>query len=210
MKKLFALLLMISSLTAFAETEPKIKIHEIKTYLKTVDAETTCMDEYLKRRKQLILKLSLSPVTLVAGTAASLYAGAAAGAGVAHATGVASQWQGLGYVISGLMLGTATGAIATTVDTTATAVTLNNIEMILKTLAEQYLERDGAKSKRLHEKYVKRTRTELPKDEFISRLMSADSNGSLCDGTMVKQPRIKIGSKLKFKVAKLKDLAREL
>jgi uncharacterized membrane protein YhiD involved in acid resistance len=210
MKKLLATLIIISSMNAFAEVRDKIKIKDIKAYLQTVDNDSTCMDEYLKRRKQLILKLSVSPVSMAAGTAASLYAGAATGAGIAYLKGVANEWTGLGYIISGMLLGTAGGAIATTVNTATTGVTLYNIDMILKTLAEQYLDSDGDKSQRLHQKYLKKSNTDLPKDEFIARLMAADANGTLCDGTMVKRPRIRIGSKLKFKVAKLKDLVREL
>ena len=210
MKNLLVAILMISSINVSAEVGAKVKVKEIKAYLKTVDSETTCMDEYLKRRKQLILKLSLSPITIAAGTVVSLYGGAAVGAGAAHVTGVANGWQGLGYVVGGLMIGTAAGVIATSADTTAAAVTLNNIDMILKALAEQYLDRDGVKSEKLHVKFMKKSKTEISKEEFLARLLAADANGSLCDGSMVKQPRIKLGSKLKFKVAKLKDLARNL
>jgi hypothetical protein len=210
MIKLLAAILMISSISTPADTGTKVRIKEIKSYLKTIDNDTTCMDEYIKRRKQLIVKLSLSPITMTAGTVASIYVGGAAGAGAAIVTGVADGWQGLGYVAGGMMLGTAAGAVATTVDTTATAVTLRNIDLILKTLGEQYLNRDGLKSEKLHLKYVKKSGTEISKDEFITRLMVADANGTLCDGTMVKQPRLRIGPKLKFKVAKLKDIAREL
>jgi hypothetical protein len=212
MKKLTLLFTMMLSVNVFAVAEaeaPKIKVKEIKAYLKTIDPSTTCMDEYIKRRHQLIVKLSLSPLIIAGGSLATAYGGAAAGAGVATIRGVDS-WVALGYVVGGGLLGAAGGVVGTGISTTSTAITLRNINLILKTLGEQHLNRDGVKSLKLHAKYVDRSEKDISKEEFIARLMAADANGSLCDGSMVKQPRIKIGSKTKFKVAKLKDIVREL
>jgi hypothetical protein len=202
MKKLLIVMLLVSCSNLYAAT-----IKEIKAHLKTINPDTTCMDEYLGRRKQLIIKLGFTPVAAVAGTLASVYVGSAAGIGVGAAVG-AEGWSELGYAIGGAMTGAAAGVVAVGVDTTVTIVTLNNIDLILKTLAENHLNQQGMKTEKLYAKYMKKSQVDLAKEDFIASLMIADAHGTLCDGSMVKQPRIKIGTRLKFKVAKLKDLVR--
>jgi hypothetical protein len=61
---------------------PAVRIKDVKELIASIGPENTCMDEYLKRRKQLIIKLSLSPVTIVAGTYAATLGGAFVGLGV--------------------------------------------------------------------------------------------------------------------------------
>ncbi len=200
MKKLLSVMLLISCTNVFAVT-----IKDIKAHLKTINPETTCMDEYLGRRKQLIVKLGLTPVVAVAGTVASTYVGGVAGVGLGMANN-AEGWSGLGYAIGGAMVGAAAGVVAVGVDTTVTAVTLNNIDLILRTLAENHLNVEGPKTDKLYAKYVKKSKLDLSKEEFMSKLLEADADGTLCDGSMVHQPRVRIGTKLKFKVAKLKDV----
>lgn len=209
MKSLLSIILLFSVTNVSANVESKIKIKEIKAHLKTVNPDTTCMDEYLQRRKQLIVKLSLSPVVAVAGTMASTYVGGTAAAAIAGARGV-DGWSGLGYVIGGAALGAVSGAAVAGVDATVTSVTLANNVLITKAVAEQHLDRDGFYTNKLYKKYLKKSAVDLSREEFVAKLMEADANSELCDGTMVKQPRIKIGTKLKYKVAKLKDLVRSL
>jgi len=204
MKKLLTVMLLISCTNIFAVT-----IKDIKSHLKTINPDSTCMDEYLGRRKQLMIKLGLTPVVAVAGTVASTYVGGVAGVGLGMANN-AEGWSGLGYAIGGAMVGAAAGVVAVGVDTTVTAVTLNNIDLILRTLAENHLGQEGMKSEKLYSKYLKKSAVDISKEEFITKLMKADADGTLCDGSMVKQPRIRIGTKLKFKVAKLKDMVRGL
>jgi hypothetical protein len=62
----------------------------------------------------------------------------------------------------------------------------------------------------IHFVQVKYQNADLSQDEFVAKLLAADADGSLCDGSMVKQPKIRIGTKMQFKVAKLKDIVREL
>lgn len=211
MKTVLGLFLLASISSSFAaEAIPtKIKIKEIKTHLKTINPDTTCMDEYVRRRKQLIIKLAASPAVAVAGTMASTYVGGAAAGGIAVASGV-EGWTGLGYVIGGGLIGGASGAVAVTADTVATGITLNNINLILKTVAEQRLEKEGPFTQKLYQKYLKKSKKDISQEDFIARLIEADANGALCDGTMVKQPKIRLGMKLKYKVAKLKDLTRHM
>lgn len=206
MKKFIILIASLASLTSLADSPaPKIKIKEIKQYVKTINPDSTCMDEYIIRRKQLIIKLSLAPVRVAAGTVASAYTGAMMAAGVANSTGV-DGWAGLGYVVGGGMLGGAIGATATAVDATVTGITLKNNVLITKAVYEQQTNREGLYTDRLYKKYLKKSKVDLPKEDFLQKLIAADAEGKLCDGTMVKQPRIKLGSRLKYKVAKLKDL----
>ena len=206
MKKILAVMLLVSCSNLLASTQ-KVTIKEIKAHLQTVNPDTTCMDEYVARRKQLMIQLGVTPVAAVAGTVASTYVGGAAGVAIGGAAG-AEGWSGLGYAIGGAMVGAASGVIAVGVNATVTIVTLNNIDLILRTLGEHHLNVEGSKTDKLYSKYLKKSKTDLSKDEFLSKLLAADADGTLCDGTMVKQPRIKIGTKLKYKVAKLKDLVR--
>lgn len=210
MKKLLVILLSLSCSNLFADVVPKIKIKEIKAYLKTINPETTCMDEYLHRRKQLIVKLAVSPVLIVGGGVASTYVGGVAGGAIASAAAGPNSWAVLGYAAGGAILGAAGGAGVAIADTTATALVLNNMTTIVKTLAEQHMNREENRTPVLYKKYIKRSKSEISQEEFVAKLMAADANGSLCDGSMVKQPKIRIGTKLQFKVAKLKDVVREL
>lgn len=207
MKKLLTIMLIVVSSNVLADVAPKVTIKEIKAHLKTINPETTCMDEYLQRRKQLIIKLAATPAIAVAGTVGSTYVGGVAGTALAAARGL-DGWQGLGYAVSGAALGAMSSVAAVGVDATITGITLNNIDLILRTLAEQNMDRAGVKTNKLHAKYLKKSKLDLSKDEFLTKLMEADADGTLCDGTYVKQPRIRIGTKLKFKVAKLKDVVK--
>lgn len=209
MKKLLALFVILSASSAMAQSLPSVKIKEIRAHLKTVNPDTTCMDEYLKRRSQLIGKLALSPVLIVGGTVASTYVGGVTATAITSAAG-SDGWAQLGYAIGGAGLGLVAGAGVTIADTTSAALILNNSTTIVKALAEQYTNQEGEKSEELYRKYVKRAKSEISKEEFFNKLLAADANGSLCNGSMVKQPKIRLGSKLKYKVAKLKDVVREL
>lgn len=209
MKKLLVIMLTLSCSNLFADVTPKVKIKEIKAYLKTINPDTTCMDEYIQRRKQLIVKLAVSPVVIVGGTAASTYVGGMSAAAIATSSGV-DGWGALGYAIGGAALGMVSSGGALVADTTATALVLNNMTTIVKTLAEQHMNLDAVKTDELFNKYVKRAKSDISKDEFVAKLMAADANGSLCDGSMVKQPKIRLGTKLRYKVAKLKDVVRAL
>jgi hypothetical protein len=182
---------------------------EIKAYLRTINPETTCMDEYVKRRSQLVFKMSVSPVLIVGGAAASTYVGGVAAGAIAEAAG-AESWGVLGYAIGGAAVGMVSSVGMLAADTTQTALVLSNLNAILKTLAEQHMQREEVKTAVLFKKYVKRAKSDISQEEFIAKLMAADADGSLCDGSMVKQPKIKIGTKLQFKVAQLKDVVKRL
>lgn len=208
MFRLLMAILSLTSINTLAQTElPKLTIKEVKEAVARVNPAETCVDEYLKRRKQLIIQLSVSPAVAVAGTMASTYVGGMTAVGIANATGV-SGWSGLGYVIVGGAAGAVAGAGVVVADATATGITLANNVLITKAVTEQHLDSPGYYSDRLYEKYLRKSDKDVSKEDFINTLLNADSDGTLCDGTMVKQPKFKIGPKLKYEVAKLKDLVR--
>lgn len=209
MKTIMFMILALSSFTLYADEveTKKIPVKEIKAFVETINPETTCLDEYLKRRKQLIVKLAASPVIVAAGAAVSFYGGAAAGAGIAYVV-KPDGWGALTYVVGGAVLGAAGGAVATAADSAVTAVQLRNTNLVIQALASQQMQRESDKVEMLYAKYVKRSEKDLSKEEFLNKLMQLDAKGSLCDGSLVKQPKIKIGPKLQFKVAKLKGLVK--
>ncbi len=218
-------LLIVLSLNCFATTEakielnenieivhadenfdlPKTKISDVKELLSTMNPDATCMDEYLKRRKQLILKLSLSPITIVAGTASSGFIGALGGSMLASAL-----YDKLFFAVTGLLSGFAIGSIGTVIDTNMAAFQLADIDTIVKALAEQHRNQSGKKSEKLYASFIKKKENPASKEEFFSKLMEMDANGKLCDGSLVKQPKFKFGSKLKFKVSRTEHLRKAI
>lgn len=182
---------------------PHVKIEDVKELISNMGAENTCMDEYLKRRKQLIVKLSLSPATIVAGTYVGTIGVGLLGVGVASALAV----DPLAGVILGMgvgFFGTGTGTIT---DTSITAFQLADIDRILKALAEQHLNQPGKKSAKLFAKYAKKSETPVNEQQFFEKLLELDQNGELCDGSLVKKPRLASGKRLKHKIARSKHLA---
>ncbi len=213
MKFFISLVMIFSVFNVKADDVDKIRIKEIKTHLETANPDSTCMDEYLKRRNQLIVKLTLTPVTMTAGTVASAYVGLFSGAVVAKSFSI-TGWDALGAVILGGMAGSLAGAVYTATDSVKTGVTLHKHTLIVKTVAENQLNRGEHYSNQLYESYSRQSHKDqklpLPKDLFIKELVELDTAGTLCDGSLVKQPRIKLGPKLKYKVAKSKTIFQKI
>lgn len=208
--KFFALMVaLLSSLSLYADdgAVERIPVKEIKAYVESINPDTTCLDEYLKRRKQMIIKLAAAPATVVVGTAASFYGGAIGGVVAAEIIQPGGM-QDLAYVVGGAVLGAFGGAAATTAGTAVTAVQLHNLNLIIQTLASQHMNRESDRVAKLHAKYLKRSERDLSEEDFVKRLMELDASGKLCDGSLVKQPKIRLGSKLKFKVARIKGLVK--
>ena len=182
---------------------PALKIKDVKELIASIGPENTCMDEYLKRRKQLIIKLSLSPVTIVAGTYAATLGGAFVGLGVVYVVGI----DPLAGVVLGMFgTGLATG-IGTLTNTNIAAFQLADVDRILKTLAELHLNQPGKKSAKLYAKYARSSKNPVNEQTFQDKLIELDNSGNLCDGSMVKKPRLASGRKLKHKIARSKQLA---
>lgn len=181
---------------------PKVKISDVKKLIATIGADKTCMDEYLKRRKQLILKLALSPATIVAGTYAGTIGAGFIGVGIARAL----SYDPLGGVILGIFFGFVGTASATLIDTNLAAFQLVDIDRILKVIAEQHLDVSGKKSAKLYKKYAKKSHSPVDEETFFRTLIELDESGKLCDGSLVKKPRFASGKKLKHKIARSKHL----
>lgn len=189
--------------------ETRLTIKEIKTYLKTTDKQNTCLDEYLKRRTQLITKLALTPVTSVAIGVGSVYVGAGVGIGAAAITNTRG-WSALGYMIIGAGSGVVLTTAYTLYDTTKSTMEILDNNLMIKALAEQYMNADGPKSDKLYKKYTKKNASALSRDAFFERLIELDQSGALCNGSMTKKSKIKLGFDLKYKLVKSKDLAKKI
>ena len=182
---------------------PSVKIKDVKELISSIGPENTCMDEYLKRRKQLIIKLSLSPATIVAGTYVGTIGAGFLGVGVAAALAV-DPFAG---VILGMFFGFIGTGSATITNTNIAAFQLADVDRILKALAEQHLGQPGKKSAKLFAKYARNAKNPVDENAFFEKFMELDETGKLCDGSMVKKPRLASGRKLKHKVARSKHLA---
>ena len=201
--KTLALLCLISS-NAFAADEVKIK--DVKKLITEIGPENTCMDEYLKRRTNLIIQLSLTPVTVVAGTYVGAMGVGLAGVGLASALAT-DKLVGFAF---GLTVGGLAGSGGTISASSIAAVQLADIDRIVKALAEQHLNQPGEKSGKLYAKYVKKSENPVDEQTFLGKLLELDNSGNLCDGSMVKKPRLASGRRLKHKLARSKQLAEKI
>lgn len=198
------------SFSVFAsEEKEKIQIKDIKEYVQTINPDSTCLDEYLRRRKQLIVKLSASPLIIAAGGIASFYAGGYAAYGAAVLMG-AQGWTGIGYAIGGFALGGVGGVAAGTTDAVVTAINLKNLNHVIQALASEKMNLESDRKEVLYAKYLKKSDKDLSRDDFFKKLVQMDEEGVLCDGSLVKQPKIKLGPKLQFKIPKFKTLVKSI
>lgn len=202
MKWILTFLLIFNTSFGFAGVYKKIKIKDVKNYLSQTNLETTCMDEYLQRRTQLIVKISLSPVSLYVGTIASVFGSAFVGVNLARLTGL----DPLGGLFLGVFFGGVAGAVGITTGTVLDAITLSDHTVLVKALTESYTGYGDYYIEKLYKTYLSKSKVDLPKEAFMNELLLADQAGTLCDGTMVPPPVIRIGTKLKFKVAKMKQV----
>jgi hypothetical protein len=183
----------------------KVTAAQMKKYLRTIDNDTTCMDEYMQRRRQLITKLVFSPVVRVAQGYAYAFGGLFVGAGLAFVNGK-NGWEELGYAVGGALAGAAVSTVVSVVGINQNAKDIYDIDLMMKAIAEQRINNGGYKSDKLYAKFLSKTDSTMSKHEFFDKLIQADSNGTLCDGSMIKQPKIRFGLKLKYKVVRSKIL----
>ncbi len=206
-------LLMSCSLLASDGVE-RIKVKDIKKYVQTINPDSTCLDEYLKRRTQLIVQLSASPVIIAAGVGGGLAGGFGAFLVSTYLLdvplSVPDDWV-LSWAISthaeiGLLIGSVAGAAATVANATITAINLRNTNLIIQALASEKMNLESDRVFILYARYLMKSKKGLSLEDFKTELMKMDEEGVLCDGSLVKQPKIKIGPKLKFKIPKLNGL----
>jgi len=189
-------------ITSEIEEESSIKISEVKQLASELGPENTCLDEYLKRRRNLIIRLSAAPVTVVAGSYAAAFGLAYAGVGIATLV-AGDQFAG---AILGLFIGFTGGGAATLTDTGLIVAKLVEMDRLTKALAEQHLGKPGKNSRKIYAQYSKKNESPLEEEAFMAKLLELDSSGKLCDGSLVKKPRIGSGRALRHKVARVKHL----
>lgn len=186
----------------------KVSTADIKNYLSTINPDSTCIDEYLHRRRQVIIKLAFTPVEMALGVVGGAYVGGVTGVLISSVS--TNPWAELAYAVSGMMIGGAASVVVSGASATMAAIEIYDLDLMMKTLAELHLDRTGVKSEKLYTKYMKSSESPLSKEEFFAKLLADDESGALCSGEMIKQPKIKIGTKLKFKVARSKDFFKSL
>ena len=198
-----------AEVVATADEAKAIRISDIREYLKNTDVSKTCMDEMLRRRRQLILKLSLKPVLAPIEFAGSVFVLGKAG----QAIGAASHGEmaDLAGAVTGMFLGGAGVIIYTGIDATVTAVQLHRQNLILKALGEQYFGQPGVKTDELYAMYLKQAPAQaMTKDQVVASLIDLDREGALCDGRLKRKPLVRLGSKLKYQVVNSKDFVKHL
>jgi len=186
----------------------EIKIKDIKNYVYNYGPTETCLDEMLKRRNQLFIKLAFIPAVFPVAIYAYPITFGFAGVLIGFATGKP------GADFAGFFLGVLAGGVYYTVDTTITTTktikSIIGLNLISKALAEQYIQGGGYKSQKLYKLYLNQASANpMSERAFFDKLLESDRSGLLCDGTMVtKRPRVfkKLRSRyLKFRVATSKD-----
>lgn len=170
-----------------------------------IGANNTCLDDYIKREKQLRRFLIWAPPLVVPAVPAAFYGGAYVTAATLSYVGAGGGWNGLVYTILG---GTIAG-----LTTTGVFLTLEVVKGIEFAAMRRMTNLITASQARNYEhksvkKYVKKYNKLYPADELtthelVDRVIDLDSSGKLCDGSVrgKANPR-----KLKHKLAKRKHL----
>jgi hypothetical protein len=162
----------------------KTKIKEARAFVEQVGAENTCLDEYLKRRRNLIIGSSLGTVW-GPGTVAVAGAG---GFAIGYGAAVTGSY-GLGGIflpIVGMYLGGFVGLAAFLGVETALIVNLLQINSQIKLVYQSHLGQ-GNKLERFTSKLNKKTESIVAADQIAAMIVEADTKGMLCDGSLRKK-----------------------
>jgi hypothetical protein len=212
MKKIMIAMLVLISVSSFAKnSNDKTTVKMIKDVITSdISPSDTCLDEYIQRRRQLILRTALGPLSgaaeIVGGTVAGLAAGAAIGSAVVN-----DGWAQIGYMLGGGVIMFGSTAILYVTQQTVNFVKVMNNNRMIKAVAEARL--NGGK---FLNKYLKKYNKKFPEDnlsleEFKDIISFADQDGVLCDGSLVKDSIFRKGlskkqKKLKHKLVLKKEL----
>ncbi len=197
----------ISSAQGASGTQKKNSIREIKEWLEASDQSQTCLDEYLKRRKELGIKIGFAPIVIAGSTVVGGYGGALAGAGVFELSGI--PYGGLGNVVAlaiGGLVGSTFGLTLGTAEEVVSLVNFFKNQALLRLLYES-----KTTTGEMVEKFYQDFKTSFPqssltKQKFVEELSYLDTIGVLCDGSLVKNSRYKNGKKLKQNLATKKEI----
>jgi len=185
-----------------------VTIKDIKNYLFHTDTSKTCLDEMLRRRTQLLLKLAFIPITEQTSLITQAFGVNIFGFFLSDS--ITSRGGAVLAGFSSYSLGVFYSVASTGVMTTKTLINLKRLNLLMKALGEQYLQSGGVKSEKIYSLYLdEASTTPMGEDEFFERMIDLDRSGKLCDGSIVrKMPRIFKRTRsnfLKFRVASSKD-----
>lgn len=181
---------------------PSVRIREIRELIREKGEENTCMDEYLKRRNRLIIKLALAPAVIPAGFYVATVGTGFAGLLLGYSIGV----EPLATAIGGMALGAVGGGTGLLTDTGLGIKHLIETDRILKSLGELHLNRAGTKTQRLYSKYAQNNENAVDEKSFEIALLNLDQEGKLCDGTLTKNRVLTKGHSLRKRLARTKHL----
>jgi len=199
--------LVFSPVTAKANSS--LKISEVKNLVSTLNPSETCLDEYLKRRRQAIWKVSLSPAIIAVSGTLGLFGGVFAGKAISRAS--TDPWADLVYVVSGMLLGGIGSVGISAADSVIEGVQLVQVNRIMKAIAETRLNRPGKYQDRLYLQYTnEQGEGALARDEFFRQLVQLDASGQLCDGSLLKHHWFERKKALKNRLARPKQFLRSL
>jgi hypothetical protein len=200
-----------------AELEtPKYKMKEIREYVKTLPTQTTCMDEYVKRRNQLITQVALAPLTIpasfYAGGLGGIVAGSISYTLLYNALGVWTDpsygWKQLGYMIAGGVIGAGVGVVSAVAYTTKGSLDLVDNQRLLKALMEAHHNEIGPVTTFLHTKYKKKhPESTITVEDYSNYLLEHDRGGNLCNGSIKRKKAKFRPNRLSKRLSSSKDIA---
>jgi hypothetical protein len=193
-------------------SDEKLTMKEVKEIASSIPPENSCIDEYLKRRKQLITQLVLKPLSGAAAISSGIIGGFWVGATLGKLDSRYDGWAQLGWAIGGGMLGTVASTSYVIVDTTLESIQLAQIQTITKSLAEIHSNHHLISTKKLYLKLYKTDNVdENELESFSLKLKDLDASGKLCDGSLMPSKRFDWQKRrLKNKVARYKHLRKSV
>jgi hypothetical protein len=203
----FVLGFMLTVSTIVHADVEKTTIKEIKKWSQSVPAETTCVDDYLLRRRQLGIRMGLTPLVIAGSTAVGVFGGSFIGYNLFVLSGAPVMgFADLAALAAGGTLGGAAAlGISSTTSTLAVVDfvrTQNLLRLVYECRQEGGLAVDG-----FYEAYEKNYPGQpMTKEEFMSAIEELDTTGKLCDGSIVNPKRYKKGKKLKQRLANAVEL----
>lgn len=235
MKTIFSFLFMLTLFTSHSQAEtnelplaeeseileesepesPRYKIKDIKNYVLTLDPQNTCMDQYLKRRRQVIIQLSLTPLILPASFASGAVGGMVTGSFTytvlyrwfGLVTSPNGGWDQLGYIIGGGVIGAAGASVYALAKGGMNIAELIDHNRLLKSLMELHQNEIGPVTEYLYSRFEKQNPgTTLSLSSFADSMIRLDQEGRLCDGSVKKKRSRIFPNSLKNKLTRSKDL----
>jgi len=199
--------------TSYGETSfvPQERIKDIRVWAQETGESYTCVDEYLKRRKQLAIKMGLTPVVLPGSVVVGFVGGAYGGVGLFKLSGLPNgNYADLAALALGAMAGTVGSfGVAMTEEISAFVGYFKN-QHLLRVIYESHHEGGEALDQWYADFKRHSSGVQLSKEEFKSEISQMDQDGKLCDGSLVRPRRYKKGTKLKQRLATKKEIFKAL